>query len=326
MSVRSRPDRSFLRRALLNRARVLHHARLGSAQAPGTERACGSGPAGEAGITRSHWRRMGSGAFRRRSGTKRLVFLDITAVWCHACHVIGRNVLLDSGRHPDSEQRVHPDRAVGARPPSRARPATSRVAGPRTAILSPEGHRPGRANLPPGWPGQADARGSSRSLTGRNKVNGSEDRGRGARMSRRLEDAHRSIRQRSCSRRNWSTDGRLLKESRGQRARGIRGEPRSTAPTRFASLAPVDGPKGSGLRDMAVHAVDGVILLQDSVWGGLLPLRGRGGLGPSALREVLDVNARAIESCLEVSRAIGRKEIPRCGPKGGALRNPVALG
>jgi len=229
----SRNERSFparpavSRRASLDRARVLHHARSAPAQGSRGPRGPAERPRVKR-ITRSIGANGVPAALsRRRSGRNAFVFPRHHGRLVPLVPRDGRNVLLRLCRHPDSEQRV--SSRSGWMPTAVRRRATATSPGgwPTTAILSPRGTS-GRANLPPAWPVR-QMLGKFAISTGRTTVE----------LDRKIADAvrgvqatwksDRSIRQRRAVAGIGSTDGRVLKESEDKEHGGFGGEPRSTA-------------------------------------------------------------------------------------------------
>ena len=278
-----------------------------AAQAPGDREGLRSGPR----VKRDHeihWREWGPAAFQEAKRTKRLVLLDITAVWCHWCHVMDETSYSDADviRALNSEFipiRVDADR----RPDVRDR----YIAGgwPTTAILSPEGHvLVARTYLPPGQLKQM--LGEVGDLYRKNKTD----------LDRKIAEAERGVR---ATWRSEPIDSAslvqaqelvdrtvdVLKESEDKEHGGFGGEPRFHNPDAVSLLLRVSAArKDLALRAMAVHAVDGLLQLQDSVWGGFYRYATQADWSHPHFEKMLDVNARAIESCLEVNRATGGKK------------------
>jgi len=309
MTSRSRPhpDPRFLAALLLIALTFCMTPGAALAQAPGDREGLRSGPR----VKRDHeihWREWGPAAFQEAKRTKRLVFLDITAVWCHWCHVMDETSYSDSTVIEALNRDFIPIRVdADRRPDVRDR----YIAGgwPTTAILSPEGHvLVARTYLPPGQVRQM--LGEIRDLYRKNKVE----------LDRKLAEAERGVRA------TWKSEPidsaslvqaqelvdrtvDVLKESEDKEHGGFGGEPRFHSPDAVSLLLRLStARKDSVLRDMAVHAVDGLLMLQDSVWGGFYRYATQADWSHPHFEKVLDVNARAIESCLEVTRATGGKK------------------
>ncbi|HZE19616.1 MAG TPA: DUF255 domain-containing protein [Candidatus Angelobacter sp.] len=315
MTARSRPGRPALAALLLAAlafaplafTALLFSATPVAAQAPGDREGLRSGPRAK----RDHeirWREWGPTAFQEAKRTKRLVFLDITAVWCHWCHVMDETSYSD----PDVIKALNGD-FIPVRVDADRRPDVRDryIAGgwPTTAILSAEGHvLVARTYLPAGQLKQM--LGDIRDLYRKNKTE----------VDRKIAEAERDVRA------TWRSEpidsasliqtedlvGRtvdVLKDSEDKEHGGFGGEPRFHNPDAVSFLLRVSAArKDSTLRAMAVHAVDGLILLQDSVWGGFYRYATQADWSHPHFEKMLDVNARAIESCLEVTRATGGKK------------------
>ena len=278
-----------------------------SAQAPGDREGLRSGPR----VKRDHeirWREWGPAAFQEARREKRLVLLDLTAVWCHWCHVMDETSYSDPEVIQTLNAEFIPIRVdADRRPDVRDR----YIAGgwPTTSILSPEGHvLVARTYVPPGQLKQM--LGEIRDLYRKNKTD--LDR-KIAEMERSVQATWRSepIDSASLVRAEDLVDRTIdaLKDSEDKEHGGFGGEPRFHNPDAVSLLLRVSAArKDSVLRAMAVHAVDGLLLLQDSVWGGFYRYATKSDWSHPHFEKMLDGNARAIESCLEIHRATGDRK------------------
>lgn len=97
------------------------------------------------------WENWGPAAFQRAKNEGKLVFLSISAVWCHWCHVLDRTTL----SHPEVQE-VLVERFVAVRVDGDAQPdveAAYLMGGwPTVAVLTPEGEPlAGATYLTPDW-------------------------------------------------------------------------------------------------------------------------------------------------------------------------------
>ncbi len=276
------------------------------AQAPGDREGLRSGPRAKR-DGEIHWREWGPAAFAEAKRTNRLVLLDLTAVWCHWCHVMDETsysdssvirllntefvpIRVDSDKHPEVRDRY--------------------VAGgwPTTAVLSAEGHvLVSQTYLQPAQLKQM--LGEVHDLWRKNRLD----------VDRKVTEAMRNVRA------TWKSEPidsaslvksdeiiertiDALRDAEDKTNGGFSGPPRFHDADAVTLLLRAGAARGdAALRASAIHAVQGLLRLQDSVWGGFYRYATQADWSRPHYEKMLEGNALAIQSCLEAYRATGER-------------------
>ena len=274
------------------------------AQAPGDREGLRSGPRAKR-DNQVQWREWGPAAFAEAKSGNRLVLLDLTAVWCHWCHVMDETtysdsmvirllnsefipIRVDSDKHPEVRDRY--------------------VAGgwPTTAILSPEGHvLVSQTYLQPTQLKEMLDR--TRDLWRKNRVD----------VDRKVAEASRNVQA------TWKSEPidsitlvkseeiiertlDVLRDTEDKENGGFGGPPRFHDADAVTLLLHPGATRGNAAqRASAIHAVEGLLRLQDSVWGGFYRYATQADWSRPHYEKMLEGNALAIRSCLDGYRATG---------------------
>jgi len=287
-------------------AALLLFASAASAQAPGNRERLRSGPRAKR-DQEIHWRDWGPAAFAEAKRTHRLVLLDLTAVWCHWCHVMDETTYSDSAVIAMLNNEYIPIRVDSDRHPE---VRDRYVAGgwPTTAVLSADGHvLAAQTYVPANQLPQmlADVREGYR----KNRTE----------LDHRIAEAVRQVRATwqsepldttSLVRSSHLVDQTLegLVQSEDKEHGGFGGEPRFHDPDAVALLLRLSTTRSKpDLRASALRAVDGLLALQDSVWGGFFRYATKADWTHPHYEKVLWENSGAMESCLDAYVASGKQ-------------------
>lgn len=264
-------DRPGVARALLLLAAALLFpaptAPLARAQAPGNLEGIHSGPRAKR-DQEIHWRPWGAAAFAEAKREGKLVLLDLTAVWCHWCHVMDETTYSDPAVIQALNARFIPIRVDADRYPQVAdRYLTS--GWPTTAVLTPQGHVLATQTylLPAEF-----RRMISEVEDFYRRKRGDVDR-KGAEMDRAVQETWKSEPPDTAGTAALGTQiGRTVDELRREEDRkngGFRSAPKFHNPDAVAFLfREARLRRDREIRAVALRAVDGAMRLEDSVWGG----------------------------------------------------------
>jgi hypothetical protein len=305
---------------LLSLAALLLLGLLGApqacAQAPGDREGLRTGPRAK----RDHeirWREWGPPAFTEAKRADKLVLLDLTATWCHWCHIMDETTYSDPDVIRIVNSRFIPIRVDADRYPQVADRYLS-DGWPTTAVLTPEGHvLATRTYVPPGEmsPMLVDV--------------GDLYRRKRGEVDRMVEDLERAV---EATWRSAAPDsaqavpestivGRALDALRRAEDRangGFADAPKFHDADAVTFLLRESRARGGGdPAASALRAVDGALRLEDSVWGGFFRYATKADWSEPHHEKMLDGNAAILRSCAEAYAASGasryRDAIARTG-------------
>ena len=274
------------------------------AQAPGDREGLRSGPRAKR-DREIRWRDWGRAAFDEARAGNRLVLLDLTAVWCHWCHVMDETSYSDPEVIRLLNERFVPVRVDADRYPQ----VTDRYISsgwPTTAVLTPEGHILAvRTYVPP-----AELRKMLSDIADFYRTNRRDIDRKVAEAERRLDETWRSEPPDTASVEDADVlvDRTLamLRESEDRVHGGFGAEPKfhdGEAVTFLLREARLRGE--APLRAMALRAVDGALRLEDPVWSGFFRYATKADWSEAHYEKMLGGNAEILASCAEAWLASG---------------------
>ncbi|HEY7727791.1 MAG TPA: DUF255 domain-containing protein [Candidatus Eisenbacteria bacterium] len=276
------------------------------AEAPGLREARSTAPrAKRDGDIR--WQSWGPAAFQKAKREGKLVLLDLTAVWCHWCHVMDETTYSDSEVIRILNTRFIPIRVDADRYPQ----ITDRYLSggwPTTAVLTAEGHVLASQTYVPPEP-------MKRMLA---EVQAYYWRNRDE-IARRAQALDRAV---GASRRSPPPDSaggvaaeepirrtlQALQTGEDREHGGFGGAPKFHNSDAVAFLfREARLRRDPEIRAMAVRAVDGAMRLEDSVWGGYFRYATRGDWSAPHFEKLLSGNAQMLSSLALAYRETGAR-------------------
>ncbi len=274
------------------------------AQAPGDREGLRHGPR----VKRDHeirWRPWGPAAFEEAKRLNRLVLLDITAVWCHWCHVMDETSYSDPDVIHLLNTQFIPIRVDSDRYPQ-VRDRYVSGGWPTTAVLTSGGHVLASRT----YVGPAELKrmlGDLRELYRMNRRD----------VDRKAAEAERKVTATWTSEAPDTTGAApvqtlvsktldVLRQSEDRENGGFAGAPKFHNPDAVTFLLrEARTHSDAQLRIAALRAVDGALHLEDSVWGGFYRYATSADWKQAHYEKLLDGNAAVLRSLADAYRETG---------------------
>ena len=250
-----------------------------------------------------HWAAWGAEAFERAQAEDKLILLDLTAVWCHACHVMDETTYTDPAVVALLNTAFVPVRVDTDQRPDIA--ARYRHGGwPTTSVLLPSGENLFQANaLPPD--AMLEVLRTADDFYRENKRDMAE---RVAQIWERMESAQRASRQ-PHGRIHPAMLGQILevmKQEYDPVSGGFRDAPKFFEPEAIAlAFSQHFWHRDSEWQQMALFTLDQQLKLHDPVWGGFFRYAEEADWSHPHYEKLLSIQASNLLNYLEAYQITG---------------------
>lgn len=277
------------------------------AQAPGDREGIRSGPRAKR-DQEIRWREWGPAAFDQAKREGKLVLLDLTAVWCHWCHVMDETTYSDPEVIRVLNTEFVPVRVDADRNPQVADRYLS-GGWPTTAVLTPEGQvLASQTYVPP-----ADFQRMLVQIQDFYRKNRHAVDRKVAEQNRAVEETWKSAPPDTAGSATLETQVRrtldALREGEDRQHGGFGSAPKfhnaGAVAFLFREARLRHDPR---IRAMAVRAVDGAMRLEDSVWGGYFRYATKADWSAPHYEKLLSGNAEMLASLVLAYRETGGRK------------------